>query len=55
MMICTCKIFTSQLLQGTSGFERQIDRAMEVADYLAKQVKARDGFELVLEVRRSLS
>lgn len=36
--------------QGVKGFEMKIDRALFLAQYLTRKIKARDGFELVIEV-----
>lgn len=34
--------------RGTHGFERLIDNAFDMADYLAEQIRTRPGFELLL-------
>lgn len=39
--------------KGDEGFERDIDNQFECAKYLAELVKRREGFELMLEVRRN--
>ena len=37
------------------GFEARVDYYMDLADYLTQKVRAREGFQLVLEVRISLT
>ena len=52
IVILTLKndIMLSLLMQGSSGLERRINEAFAVSTYLAEQIKARDGFHLLLEV-----
>lgn len=40
--------------QGTIGFEAQIDRCLELSEYLYNKIKDRDGYEMVFDgkVRR---
>lgn len=38
--------------KGDEGFERDIDNQFECAKYLAQLVQEREGFELMLEVRK---
>lgn len=38
--------------KGDEGFERDIDNQFECAKYLAQLVQEREGFELILEVRK---
>ena len=37
-------------IQGTHGFEKHLDRSISLSRYLADRIRAREGFELVLEV-----
>uniref|UniRef100_A0A3B3B550 Glutamate decarboxylase 2 n=1 Tax=Oryzias melastigma TaxID=30732 RepID=A0A3B3B550_ORYME len=36
-------------LQGTIGFEAQIDRCLELSEYLYNKIKDRDGYEMVFD------
>ena len=43
-LICTLYI------QGTSGFEKQVESSLQMAECLAEKLRQRDGFQLVIEV-----
>lgn len=36
-------------LKGTTGFEAQIDKCLELAEYLYNKIKNREGYEMVFD------
>lgn len=42
---CICRF----LQQGTIGFEKHIDRCLELSEYLYTKIKNREGFEMVFQ------
>lgn len=36
-------------LQGTIGFEAQIDKCLELSEYLYNKIKDREGYEMVFD------
>ena len=36
-------------LQGTIGFESQIDKCLELSEYLYNKIKDREGYEMVFD------
>ncbi|XP_028909514.1 glutamate decarboxylase 1-like isoform X1 [Ornithorhynchus anatinus] len=49
------KLWLMWKAKGTCGFELQIDRCLELADYLHKSLKKRDDFELVVDAEPELT
>lgn len=41
--------FLPPSLQGTTGFEAQIDKCLELAEYLYNKIKNREGYEMVFD------
>lgn len=39
----------SSLRQGTIGFEAQIDKCLELSEYLYNKIKDREGYEMVFD------
>ena len=55
LLFCGLKLYPPTGQQGLSGLEKQMDHAYSLTLYLAEQIKSRDGFYLVLEVRMSIT
>lgn len=36
-------------MQGTIGFEAQVDKCLELAEYLYNKIKNREGYEMVFD------
>jgi len=41
--------FLPPSLKGTTGFEAQIDKCLELAEYLYNKIKNREGYEMVFD------
>lgn len=51
-LIGKCNLISTQfssLKQGTVGFENQINRCLELAEYLYTKIKNREEFEMVFD------
>lgn len=44
----------SSSLKGTIGFEAQIDKCLELSEYLYNKIKDREGYEMVFDGKVSL-
>lgn len=40
-------VYTCWLKQGTIGFEKHIDRCLDLSEYLYTKIKNREGYEMV--------
>lgn len=45
----TVTLFFPFSLKGTTGFEAQIDKCLELAEYLYNKIKNREGYEMVFD------
>ena len=48
------KLWLMRKAQGGQGLQRLVDQAFALAQYLVEELKKREGFELVMEVRPTL-
>lgn len=45
--VCIRRCISYFLKQGTIGFEKHIDRCLELSEYLYTKIKNREGYEMV--------
>jgi len=47
-------VYSLYSLKGTIGFESQIDKCLELSEYLYNKIKDREGYEMVFDGKVSL-